>query len=436
MNVELKWEPHDEQRKFLDRDERFRVLCWGRRSGKNEAALIDLFVFAVENPDSTCWWVSPSYTQSNDYGFDRLVEIVPEVLLDGDPKRSAPREVQFINGSVVVFKSADRPKTLKGGGVAHCVLDEAASIPSGVWHEYVRPTLSDKPIGDAVILSTPKSKNWFHDVFRKGQDESVGGYWSSHATTFVNPFVPDSEVEAAKGELPTRIFEQEYLAEWQQDGGSVFPEISIGSYSMDGYEGESPFSIGVDFARHEAYTAVVVLDAVGRVADTRRTQAVSWREIQGMIEGVADRYAPNTVRVDATRDNKITEDLRRESGLTVEGVSFSGGRKRELIENLAATMEQGEIEVASDAGQLQRELEAFEYSVTSRGHPQYSAPSDMDDDMVDAAALAAHQDFTDRENKSVLTPVLGSVRRGSSGRRSARSKTAQAERQLERLRHN
>ena len=411
MEVELKWEPHEKQLEFLNRDERFRVLCWGRRSGKNEAALINLFTHAVENPNSVCWWVAPSYQQANDYGYDRLVEIIPEILLDGDPKRSTPREIRFRNGSIISFKSADRPKSLKGGGVSHVVMDEASSIPNEVWHEFVRPTLSDEPVGDAVIISTPKSKNWFHDLFQNGQDGSAELYWSSHATSYVNPYVPDAEIDAARAELPERIAAQEYLAEWQTDGGRVFADIPICDYSYHEYDGEAPYSVGVDFARHENWTAIVVLDGRARVTDSRRTQAVSWAEIQNMIESVAARYEPCEIRVDATRDNKITEDLQR-AGLSVSGISFSGGRKRELIENLAATMEQGEIEIASDAHTLRAELEAFEYSVTARGHPQYQASNDMNSDTVDALALAASQDHTTEEAHpaTALPPVLGSVR--------------------------
>ena len=410
MNVELKWEPHPKQREFLNRDERFRVLCWGRRTGKNEVALIDQFRFAVQTPDVTCWWVAPSYGQANDYGFDRMVDIIPEALLDGDPKRSAPREIDLINGTTIIYKSAEKPKNLKGGGVDHVVVDESASIPSDVWYEYLRPTLSDT-MGDAVIISTPKGKGWFYERYQAGKNPEIGDHWSSHATSYANPHVPDAEIDGVQNELPTRIFEQEYLAKFREDGGTVFTEIPVGDYRLGSHHGTSPYSIGVDFARFEDWTAIVVLDTNGSVVHTERTQAVSWAEIQRRVEQVAERYSPCTVRVDATRDNKITEDL-AETGLSVEAVSFSGGRKRELIENLAAKMERGELEIPTEAEQLQHELRQMEYSVSNRGYPSYDAPEGETDDLVDALALAADEDYTTEEAHpaTALPPVLGSVR--------------------------
>lgn len=232
MQVEIKWDPHDEQERVLDAGARFRTVCWGRRSGKTELAIIDQLTFAIENPESICWWIAPSYQQANDYGFDRMLEKVPDVLLDGEPKRSAPREIPLITGSVIIFKSAEKPENLKGGGVDHAVVDEAASIPDIVWHEYIRPTLSDT-MGDALFISTPKGKDWFYERYQRGDSDDRGDHASFHATSYCNPEVPDEEIDQVREEIPDRIFRQEYLAEFLDDAGVVFTEINVDDYEYE-----------------------------------------------------------------------------------------------------------------------------------------------------------------------------------------------------------
>lgn len=380
--VTFDWEPHDKQRSFIDSDARFRVLNWGRRTGKNETAVIDCIKYALENPDATVWWVAPSYQQADDYGFERMVAKLPDALVRGEPTLSNPKEIELINGTIISFKSADKPENLKGAGVDYVVIDEAASIPDRIWYEYLRPTLSDT-LGEAVVISTPKGKDWFHELYHRADDDPE--VWASHATSYANPYVEDDEIDNVQ--VPERIFKQEYLAEFVDDAGVVFTDIPVESYDYAEREGVEPYRIGVDYARHHDWTVIIALDADGYVVEMRRTQDVKWTAIQSEIERVYEQY-PGPVAVDATRDNKITEDLEA-SGIPVDPVKFTTQRKRDMVEDLAAMLESNEIIIPESAGTLRRELEAYEYEVTARGNIKYQAPSHEHDDTVDSLAMAA-----------------------------------------------
>lgn len=385
--VEFTWEPHHKQREVIESDARFRVLNWGRRTGKNEVAIVETIRYALENPGATVWWVARSYQQTNDYGFSRMVEMLPDSLIRGEPKLTSPREIDLINNTTVSFKSAEKPKNLKGAGVDYMVVDEAASIPGNIWYEYLRPTLTDT-LGLALIISTPKGKDWFYTLFQRGGDDEDDTTWSSHATSYENPHVPDEEIDQQQETIPERIFKQEYLAEFVDDSGAVFVDIPIEDYSVDDRSGKGPYRIGVDYARHHDWTVVVVLDSQGYVAELKRMNQTSWHAIQAVIENVYERYNPATVQVDATRDNKITEDLEA-SGIPVEPVKFTASEKAAMVEDTAAMLENGELTIPEDADRLRRELEAFEYTVTSHGNIKYHGPEHEHDDMVDALCLAA-----------------------------------------------
>jgi hypothetical protein len=95
---------------------------------------------------------------------------------------------------------------------------------------------------------------------------------------------------------------------------------------------------------------------------------------------------PGVVVMDASRKNKVVADVEA-SGYRVEPVTFGGGTKRELIEDLIATVESGEL-VAPDIDQLRHEMEIMEYSVTRASNVRYEAPEGFHDDTIDALALA------------------------------------------------
>jgi hypothetical protein len=190
------------------------------------------------------------------------------------------------------------------------------------------------------------------------------------------------------------VFRQEYLAEFIDESGGVFEALDerlfTADYDRETFDGVGPYAHGWDLARHEDYLAGVVLDAEGRLVDFHRSQGDSWPAIQQTIEDAAAEYE-GLVAIDASRDNKVVADLAESIGHgRLEPVTFSPKRKRELIEDLTATVENGEL-IAPAVPQLRHELSIFEYDVTPSGSVRYHAPEGFHDDTVDALAMAAGQ---------------------------------------------
>jgi hypothetical protein len=390
-NVEILrtlWTPHPGQRAVMTHGARFRVVACGRRWGKSEMAAHLAPEYALGKSDATVWWVAPSYDQANDYGFDKIKPLVSPAVLD-DVTRTKPRAFAFDTGSTISFRSAEREDSLRGPGIDFLVIDEAGSVPERAWTEELRPALSDT-LGDAVMIGTPRGRNWFYRWFQRGQSADHPAVASWQAPTYQNPHVPDSEIDDAREDMPERSFEQEYLAKFVDDTGGVFRDVRE---HVDEYDLPVPasmasgrYAIGVDFARLEDYTAIVVLDGDGRLVAFDRLNETTWYRIQSRIETLAEEYDPSHLAVDATRDNKIVQDL-EDSGLSVDPVNFSS-KKQVLIDNLATRLEAGEVTLSADAPVLINELEVYEYDVTERGTVRYAAPSGFHDDCVDALALA------------------------------------------------
>jgi len=396
-NVEILkslWKPHPGQAAVMALDARFRLVAAGRRWGKTDLAAHLALEYALEHSGATVYWVAPTYQQANDFGYDRVKRLVaPDVL--ADVTRTAPRKIHLTNDATLSFRSGEREDSLRGPGIDFLVIDEAGSVPERAWTEELRPALADT-LGELLAIGTPRGRNWFFRWYKRGQSPEDPDVASVRAPTEQNPHVPDGEIADASEQMPERKFRQEFRAEFVDDAGGVFRGVreAEAEYSLpvDARDTQGPFRVGVDFARLEDYTAVVVLDGGGRLVDFDRLRNTTWHRIQNRIERAAEEYAPATVAVDATRDNAIVGDLEA-AGVNVEAVNF-GSKKETLIDNLATRLEAGDLTLSTDAPTLINELEVYEYDVTDAGTVRYSAPSGHKDDAVDALALAVNAQST------------------------------------------
>jgi hypothetical protein len=388
VTIKSQWTPHPGQDQVLGDDSRFRVVACGRRWGKTEMCAHEC-ARALGGPDTLVWWVAPTYDIA-DIGFKAVEQALPEVVI-ADQKRTKPKAIDLVNGSRISFRSADREDSLRGEGLELLIIDEAAMVPERAWSAELRPTLSDT-LGDMIAISTPKGRGWFYRWFERGQSNDHPKVNSWRSPTYQNPHIPDSEVDAAQDEQPQRVWEQEYLAEFKDESGGVFEGLEENLFTLNDYPSDNrhsgPYAHGWDFARHQDYLVGITLDADGQLVNIERSQGDAWPHIQRLIENTEAKY-PGTVTVDASRDNKIVSDLEG-AGISINPVTFSPKKKRQLIENLVTTIENGELSApdVEDTQQLRHELQIFEYDVTRAGNVRYRAPEGFHDDCVDALALA------------------------------------------------
>ena len=217
--------PYQFQREIEFDNHRFRVVACGRRWGKTLLAMRESFRTIVERYMATKksqrgWVVAPTFP------LVREDWLTAEVLLKDaiTNKRETLMRMDFKPFGFLEFKSADRgPDGLIGAGLDCCVVDEASRVSRESWEQGLRPALSDK-LGKCIFISTPKGRNWFYELWLKGQvDNDEIKSWKHD--TFSNPFFPVEEAEAIKNTTPELIYRQEYLADFLEDTASVFKNI-------------------------------------------------------------------------------------------------------------------------------------------------------------------------------------------------------------------
>jgi hypothetical protein len=383
--TEITWDPHDHQEAAYQSDARFRAIAAGRRSGKTTLAAVETVERALSGgPGWMGAWVTPGHSIT-ETGFRTIDNAVNDALIDSR-KQSPPYRHEFRSGARLDYLTTSGNPNVSEG-YDWVVIDEAAKdVPERAWTQELRPTLSNTQ-GEAMFISTPDGKDWFHDWWQRGQSPDHPDVDSFRWTTFDADHIPDSEVDAAREELPQRIFEQEYLAVFRDDTGGVFTLAgATDDYDVDGDAVAGPYRVGVDLARSEDYLAIVALGGSGRVAHLTRERGLSWPQVQRQVERVAEALGHPPVAIDATRDNKLVGDLET-AGVDIRPVTFSAQRKQALVENLAAGIEAGEVTVPADTI-LETELSVFEYETTRAGNIRYGAPDGHHDDTVDALAMA------------------------------------------------
>ena len=132
MPLRIKEILHDKQQEVYNHQARFKVLMWGRRSGKSYL-VCHLILKAVSKPCKTCWIVAPTAVDADEIYSDTLQEII-ELYGYGKPgkiSQGAMYEIkdrgllyQFKNGSKIYLKSSDRQDRLKGRDIDFMALDE------------------------------------------------------------------------------------------------------------------------------------------------------------------------------------------------------------------------------------------------------------------------------------------------------------------------
>lgn len=202
---------------------RVKVVVCGRRWGKTTAGLLATveghgprvggYRGALEG--ATIWWVAPSFPVAS-LIWRNLKRALRGAWIE---KNENERRIVLPGDGSVTVKSADNPDALRGAGLDGVVMDEAAFMAQAAWSEGIRPALADRQ-GWAVFLTTPCGTNWLYDLFQAAGKTSGWARWQR--PTSDNPRVPAAELAAAREELGTYAFSQEFEAQFLTPGGGFF----------------------------------------------------------------------------------------------------------------------------------------------------------------------------------------------------------------------
>lgn len=199
---------HLNQKKIVDEAKRFNVVCCGRRFGKT--SLSEELLLSPDDPLNGALngypvsYMAPTYSMIMDVWREMNLILYPIIKT----KSEVEKRIEIDGGGILDFWSLDSYDTIRGRKYKRVIVDEAASVRhlKEAWQKVIRPTLTDLQ-GDAFFFSTPKGQNnYFYDLSQR----EGWGFWQMPSSA--NPYLKQSEIDAAEAELDPLTFAQEYLA--------------------------------------------------------------------------------------------------------------------------------------------------------------------------------------------------------------------------------
>lgn len=233
---------HTAQLKIFNDKHRFKVVAAGRRFGKSRLAAWLLLITALQSTEKDVFYVAPTYQQAKDIIWDLLKRLGADVIQAAHENTGV---LTLINGRKIFLKGSDRPDTLRGVGLAYCVIDEYADMKPFVFEQILRPALTDVK-GGCLFIGTPKGRNHFYDIYeyaKSGEDDEWVAY---HFTSFDNPLLDPEEIEKARKSQSSFAFRQEYMASFEAAASDVFKEDWIKYSEVEPQDGN--YFITVDLA--------------------------------------------------------------------------------------------------------------------------------------------------------------------------------------------
>lgn len=359
---------HPAQQLIREEARRFNVIAAGRRIGKTYLDS-DLLIETAE-AGFPAGYFAPTYKFLLE-GWRGIKEAAAPLILR---QNDSEHRIELTTGGIIEAWSLDseggsasssvkRYKAGRSRKYKRVCVDEAALIPDlqSVFDYAIAPTLIDLK-GDAWFTSTPSGKGAFYRMWLKGQKEGIlmdaNPDWKSwQMPTSMNPYIDPAEIERARREYPDAVFQQEYLAQFLEDGGAVFRNIAACTREKDEvwrerFEPYHVYVISWDLAKKEDFSVMTVIDCTTKtVVNIDRFNHVEYMLQIPRLVRLVEAFQPTEIVVEENANEALIEVLQQTQYNKI-GVRPKHGMRLahvELIETGQITKEEAELAAAAIA---------------------------------------------------------------------------------------
>jgi predicted phage terminase large subunit-like protein len=199
--------------RFWNNSAPFRLFVGGAGSGKTRAAVLEI----LRMPGgSTGMVVSPTFRMLHDSTLATFLELTRAggVLRQFN---KTDMTAELVNGTKILFRSADEPDRLRGVNLGWFVLDEGALCSRETWL-ILLARLREAP-GRAWICTTPRGFDWLYETFAKTESPD---YAMIRSSTRENVFLPASFVDRLESQYTHQWQQQEIEGEFCELEGTLF----------------------------------------------------------------------------------------------------------------------------------------------------------------------------------------------------------------------
>ena len=306
-HTKLQWDIHNA---LWIQDKRYVVACASRGHGKSLSAAMNVVQAYSELASNT------DHTESKNRvivicgsGTKNVVQTYCSTLLDELGLRAYLKKdrsydgVLEMNGNIqILFVGQTAIERLRGLGIYFAVLDEvvawnAKPLLDEAWDSIIEPAIRTRwhihGKGKALIISTPKGKDTFYDMFVREQYDD--NYKSFHADYRSAEHMLDADIEQAKQNIDPMRFKREYLATFTDTGNNVFHQYNPKVHVLRNIPSVRPnetIHVGIDF-NINIMSAVAMVERGGELYIIGEIQGS--RDTYELAESLINKYPDNTI---------------------------------------------------------------------------------------------------------------------------------------------
>jgi len=278
------------QKNILYSDSRFTITEASTKVGKTFSHIFWIFERAHQSwnkANYNHWWVAPVYAQAK-IAFTRLRAIVGRSGLYKINESNLM--ITCPNGSVIHFKSAEKPDNLFGEDVYSVVFDEAPRAKVDAFYA-LRSTITATGGEMKLIGNFGGSANWMHQLKEKAKTDPKYSYFKITAYDAVNEGILDAEeIEQARKDLPPKIFAQLYLAEEQESDDQLISFAVMNDLFTNEYVLREKKYITADIALHGSDKFVVCVWNGWRLIEITIIDKIEAPEVESLLKAKAEQH--------------------------------------------------------------------------------------------------------------------------------------------------
>jgi len=261
IDLDYIWLPAQQQ--FHESTRKFRAYIGGIGAGKTYAGCMEaLWYQALPKAGTLGVIIAPTFPMLRDATMRTFFSICPPEIISNWNKTTYT--LKLVNGSEILFRSADKPDRLRGPTITWFWMDEAADCKPETWDIMMGRLRQPKYSRCGFLTGTPKGFNWIYDKFVLSESPE---YEIVHAKTRDNAHLPEDYLESLEGSYSGTFALQELEGQFVVFEGLVYPgfdrfENIISAESIKKDEFKTVVG-GVDFG----WTNPTVMLVIGQRAD-------------------------------------------------------------------------------------------------------------------------------------------------------------------------
>lgn len=312
-------------------------------------------------------------------------------------KNDSLLEIEFDNGSQVIFKSAEQRDNLRGFTITGIlIIDEAAFIMDDVY-DILQPT-TDVHSAPILIISTPKFRQgFFYRYYTAGMEKRNPDIVSVDFNDYDTSMLLSREkLDQYRLMMPKAQFTTEYLGQFLDTDSILFTNIK----ECIGVPNESrELYVGIDWGSGTGgdYTSVCAFNADRQMSlihyfnDKSIFEQVSF--ICDILKGydvkriMAESNSIGTPMITLLKEEMVKRGMANMSRVILPFTTTNQEKVR-LVNQMQVALEQKNISILNDSG-LINQLSAYEATYNPKtNNVSYNAPQGLHDDNCISTMLA------------------------------------------------